>query len=270
MSEKFPVVSIIMGIYNCESTLEESIESILNQTYQNYELILCDDGSSDDTWQIASGYVKKNPEKIILIRNDRNMGLNYTLNRCLSIARGKFIARMDGDDKSFPTRLEKEVEFLENNKEYAIVGANMDVFDENGIWGKHKYKEFPTKYDFLKGNPFSHPVCMVRTEAYKNVGGYTENKKLLRVEDFHLWVKMYNHGYVGANLPEVLHYYRDDRNGYSKRKFKYRINEAYVMCVAVKKLKLPMYGYLCAIRPILVGMLPYRLYNLLHKFKWRK
>ena len=98
-------VSIIMGIYNCAETLPEAIESILNQTYLNWELIMCDDGSSDDTWKIAIRYAEKYPDKIKILKNESNKGLNYTLNRCLKKATGKYIARMDGDDISMPERL---------------------------------------------------------------------------------------------------------------------------------------------------------------------
>ena len=118
-----------MGMYNCEDTLTEAIDSILNQTFDDWELILCDDGSSDATLQVASLYSKKY-EKIKIYRNDRNMGLNYTLNKCLQYAQGLYIARMDSDDISLPDRFEKEVNFLDNNNEYAIVSTRMIYFDE--------------------------------------------------------------------------------------------------------------------------------------------
>ena len=108
-------VSIIMGIYNCASTLSEAIDSILMQTFKDWELIMCDDGSIDNTYQIAKRYQKHVGRKIVLLKNDQNMGLNYTLNRCLAVASGEYIARMDGDDISLPTRLEKEVEFLKED-----------------------------------------------------------------------------------------------------------------------------------------------------------
>ena len=88
-------ISVIMGIYNCASTLPEAIDSIIMQTYTDWELILCDDGSLDDTYAVAEEYRCKYPDKIILIKNDRNMGLNYTLNHCLQYVTGKYIARMD-------------------------------------------------------------------------------------------------------------------------------------------------------------------------------
>lgn len=259
-----------MGIYNCASTLPAAIDSILAQSFSDWELIMCDDGSSDDTYEIAQRYMQKHPDRIVVLKNEKNMGLNYTLNKCISVAKSPYIARMDGDDQSLPERFQEELRFLEENREIAIVGAAMDVFDEQGVWGKHVYKERPEKKDFLKGTPFGHPVSMVRAEAYRAVDGYTDHKRLQRVEDYHLWVKMYSKGYVGANLPQSLYLYRDDRNGYAKRKFRYRINEAYVKHLAIKMLHLPVYGYIHALRPILVGLLPYSLYNLLHKRKWRR
>lgn len=101
-------ISILMGTFNCADTLAEAIDSVLDQTFTDWELILCDDGSSDATFEVAQSYQHDHPEKIVLLQNETNMGLNYTLNRCLSKARGRFIARMDGDDVSCPTRLEQE------------------------------------------------------------------------------------------------------------------------------------------------------------------
>lgn len=105
----------------------------------------------------------------------------------------------------------------------------------------------------------------MKKEAYLTVGGYSEEKRLLRVEDYHLWIKMYKEGYKGKNIHMPLYQMRDDRNAYSRRKFRYRINESYVRILAVKELKLPVTGYIYAIKPILVGLLPPAIYNFLHK-----
>jgi glycosyltransferase EpsE len=106
---------------------------------------------------------------------------------------------------------------------------------------------------------------MVRREAYEAVGGYSVDKKLLRVEDYHLWIKMYAKGFKGYNIGKALYQMRDDRNAYSRRKFRYRLNEAYVRLLVVKELKLPFYGAIYALRPIIVGLLPKKLYDILHK-----
>lgn len=261
-------VSIIMGIYNCADTLKEAIDSIVQQTYHDWELIMCDDGSQDNTYKIAEKFLEKY-ENIIVFQNERNMGLNYTLNRCLEKANGKYIARMDGDDISLPTRLEKEVAFLDQHREYAIVSTNMIYFDENGEWGRSNMLEFPKKEDLVKATPFCHAPCMVRREAYEKVKGYSVNKKLLRMEDYHLWFKMYSAGYKGHNLQEALYKMRDDRNATQRRKFKYRINEAYVKRLIMKSFDLPIKNIVYVVRPIIVGVMPTFLYEYLHKKKMK-
>lgn len=257
-----------MGIYNCANTLEEAIESILKQTYQDWELIMCDDGSQDNTYEVATSFSKKY-ENIIVFQNERNRGLNYTLNRCLEKANGKYIARMDGDDISLLTRLEKEVAFLDQHREYAIVSTNMIYFDENGEWGRSNMLEFPQKEDLVKATPFCHAPCMVRREAYEKVKGYSVEKKLLRAEDYHLWFKMYLEGYRGYNLQEALYKMRDDRNATQRRKFKYRINEAYVKRLILKSFDLPIKNIVYVVRPIIVGVMPTFLYEYLHKKKMK-
>lgn len=258
-------ISVIMGIYNCEDTLSAAIESILNQTYSNWELIMCDDGSSDNTYMVAQDFKNKYPEKIILIQNEHNVGLNQTLNNCLKVATGDYIARMDGDDLCDPTRFEKELNFLLDHPEYAIVSTPMKYFDENGVFrigiggGEPDIKMIPL------GTPFCHAPCMVKKEAYDAVGGYSVDDKLLRVEDWHLWIKMYSKGYKGYTMNEPLYLMRDDQNAVSRRKFKFRLNEAYVGRLAVKMLDLPKYEYVFTLRPIIVGLLPKWIYEILHR-----
>ena len=265
MEKKNPLISVIMGIYNCEDTLAEAIECILNQTVSDWELILCDDGSTDGTYDVARRYRIQYPDRIRLLRNKKNRGLNYTLNRCLKVSRGKYIARMDGDDRCDFLRFEKELEVFEKEPEIDIVSSDMEFFDETGCWGSISHPEYPDKKDFVHGSPFCHAPCMVKREAYMEVGGYSEANWLLRVEDYHLWIKMYAAGFKGKNIPEALYQMRDDRNAYARRKFRYRINEALVKVYLVKALKLPVWKVVYAMRPILVGLMPLKLYDYLHK-----
>lgn len=258
-------ISVIMGIYNCAETLPDAINAILNQSITDWELILCDDGSGDETYTVARFYQHQWPEKIKLLKNETNLGLNATLNRCLQEAKGEYIARMDGDDLCSPERFAEELSCLEANPDIAIVSTDMEFFDETGTWGRISHPEFPQNKDFLAGSPFCHAPCMVRREAYEAVGGYSVDKKLLRVEDYHLWIKMYAKGYKGRNIGKPLYKMRDDRNAYSRRKFRYRLNEAYVRLLLVKELKLPFYCGFYAMRPIIVGLLPKKLYDILHK-----
>ena len=137
-----------MGIYNCASTLQEALDSLYSQTFQDFEIILCDDGSKDNTYEVALQN-KRQHENIILLRNEQNLGLNTTLNKCLNIAKSEYIARMDGDDISLPTRFEKQVRFLDEHPDFALVSCPMSLFDENGEWGKTRLKAYPSKKDVI-------------------------------------------------------------------------------------------------------------------------
>ncbi|MBQ5712142.1 MAG: glycosyltransferase [Oscillospiraceae bacterium] len=263
-----PKISILMGIYNCASTLPEAIDSVLAQTFPDWELILCDDGSSDDTYQVAQTYRTAHPDRIILIRNDRNRGLNYTLNHCLAHARGELIARMDGDDLSVPERLEKEYAALMADPSLSVVSCAMSYFDEHGEFTRaNTLPEYPEPRMLVHGTIHCHAPCLMRAEAIRGVGGYSVDEKLLRVEDWHLWLKIYAAGGRGRNLPEVLYKMRDDRDAAGRRKFKFRLNEAHVARLAVKTFSLPKWYYLYTLRPILVGLLPAPVYRMLHRKK---
>ena len=256
-----------MGIYNCEKYLAEAIECILNQTYKDWELIMCDDGSTDQTYIIAESYKNAYPEKMQLLKNPSNKGLNYTLNRCLKVAKGEYIARMDGDDLCSLDRLEKEAAILDSRKDISIVSTFLEYFDEGGVWGICKYKEYPQKKDFLRGSQFCHAASMVRKEAFDKVKGYTVDKRLLRVEDYHLWYKMYLKGYTGINISEPLYRMRDDRNASNRRKMKYRFNESYVKFLIWRDFNYSIKDFIFIFRPIIVGLLPNALYEKIHRKK---
>ena len=260
-----PKISVIMGIYNCQDTLEEAVGCIIGQSYSDWEIILCDDGSSDNTYSIAKEIASQYPSKIKLLQNEKNRGLNHTLNRCLKEANGTYIARMDADDRCHPERFATEIAVLDTEPQIAIVSTDMEFFDETGVWGRISHPEHPQNKDFLSGSPFCHAPCMVRREAFEAVNGYSESPYLLRVEDYHLWIKMYKAGFKGKNIPVPLYQMRDDRNAYRRRKFRYRINEAYVRLLLVRELKLPAIGAIYALRPILIGLLPSKVYDYLHK-----
>ena len=144
-------ISVLIGLYNCASTIQEALDSLYAQTYQDFKIILCDDGSKDDTLKIARENARTH-ENVFVINNGHNMGLNYTLNHCLEYADTEYVARMDGDDISIPTRFEKEIEFLDTHPEYAIVSTPMIYFDEQGDFRIGHSIETPQKKDFLYGN----------------------------------------------------------------------------------------------------------------------
>lgn len=258
-----------MGIYNCAATLQEALNTLYAQTYQDFKIILCDDGSVDDTLKIAEDNARLHPN-VIVIKNDRNRGLNYTLNHCLKYADTEYIARMDGDDLCNPTRFEKQVKFLDEHPEYAIVSSPMIYFDEDGIFHTGTAFGEPQKEDFVKGSPFCHAPCMVRKEAFDAVEGYSDFDLVHRVEDYHLWMKMYMKGYKGYNLSVPLYSMRDDRNAAARRNVKARRNEAYVKYQICKNFNLPFYKYIYCLRPLILAILPQWLYSFLHKTKNRR
>lgn len=264
-------VSIIMGIYNCADTLDEAIESILAQTYTNWQMIMCDDGSKDNTYDVAKKYVERDPDRFVLIKNETNQGLNITLNNCLEIADGDYIARMDGDDISLPTRFEKEVEFLNTHPEFAIVSTPMIMFDETGDWGRTSEPIVEPKIlDFVNNTPFHcHAPCMVRKEAYLDVKGYTVDPRLLRFEDCNLWYKMYAKGYRGYNLSEPLYKMRDDKNAVARRDAKTRFRGLYVLYTGYKMVGIPKKYYLFLVikffKYTIMSITPTFVYKYLHK-----
>ena len=264
------LISVIMGAYNSEKTIDEALNSLINQTYKNIEIIICDDGSSDKTYEKIIKYKEKYPNMFTVLRNSKNLGLNMTLNKCLKQARGEYVGRMDADDISLPNRFKKQIEFLKTNPEYSFVSSNMIYFDETGDWGVSSVKQKPTKKDFMYNTPFPHAPVLIKKKAFLEVNGYTVNKKLLRVEDYHLWVKLYSKNYKGYNIQEPLYKMRDDKAAYNRRTLRNRINGFYVRLYAIKKLKLPIYAYLFSIRPLVLIFLPRNIYNLLHKLKLRR
>ena len=265
-----PKVSILMGIYNCAPTLREAVDSILSQTFTDWELILCEDGSKDETYAIAQEYRRQYPDRIVLLRNEKNMGLNHTLNRCLQAASGEYCARMDGDDISLPDRFEKQVAFLDAHPAYAIVSTPMIFFDEQGEWGRNQMIERPQRDDFIHHSPVHcHAPCMIRREAYLAVGGYTEDLRMLRFEDVNLWYKLYAAGYRGYNLSEPLYMMRDGREAAGRRSLRSRLNGVYVTYVGFRLFRYPWYMYrfvvLDFIKHFIKGVMPEKLYLFFHK-----
>ena len=211
-------ISILMGIYNCESTLSEAIESILKQTYTNWELILCDDASTDETYAVAEQYASRYPEKIRLLRNKKHSFLAYSLNRCLEVASGEFVARMDGDDRSLPERFEKQVAFLRKHPEISIVGTAMRRFDDDGELGAViRSEEHPDRFTPHRGSVFLHATILGRKEVFDALGGYTVLPRTQRGQDLDLWFRFLDAGYRGANLQEVLYLVRENDQAIRRR-----------------------------------------------------
>lgn len=257
-------ISVLLGAFNCELTLGSSIETIAAQTYTNWELIICDDGSTDNTYKVAEKYSEQD-SRIILLRHETNCGLNKTLNDCLSVATGKYIARMDGDDVCHPERFEKQVSFLEQNPKYSIVSSRMYLFDEDGRWGETKQIESPSCRDIVEGSPICHAPVLMWKLCMDSVNGYSENIWTRRVEDVDLWIKLYAVGYRCFNLQEPLYGMRNDKNAFNRRKYRYRVNSTIVRLRGCRILHLKPRSYILSFRPMLIGLVPARIRRALRK-----
>ena len=264
MGNNSPKVSVLMGVYNCGCTVMDAIRSIQAQTYSNWELIMCDDGSTDDTLEVIEKEALLD-SRLVILKNYKNQGLNITLNKCLNMASGEYVARMDGDDLCRADRFEKQVSYLENHPEIHIVSSWMSLFDENGEWGIQKTPEYPTKEQVVTRTPIHHAPVMIRIECLREVKGYTEDIHKLRVEDVDLWIKLYTKGYRCYNIQVPLYAMRNDKNALNRRKFRYRINSTRTRLEGCKVMNLGMGCYIHSFRPIINGLIPARIRNRLKR-----
>lgn len=247
-------LTVIMGIYNCADTLPEALDSLIEQTYKDFCVVLCDDASTDSTFDVAKSYADRY-DNFILIRNEKNLKLAATLNHCLLYADSTYIARMDGDDISLSKRFEKQITFLDNHPEYALVSTPMIHFDEKGNWGIGRATEKPTRLDFRFSTPFAHAATMMRTRVIKEVGGYTDEHFTVRTEDYFLWYKIYKKGYKGYNLQEPLYKMRDDVKALNRRTMQNWYNESRIKFMVLTDLQIP-YAFFFATFPLIKSLIP--------------
>ena len=205
------MISIGIPFYNAEQYLEDSICSVLAQTYEHWELILVDDGSSDNSLFIANTYAEKD-SRIRVVSDGMNMKLPYRLNQLVEESTGEFIARMDADDIMHPKRLEEQLGFLETNKRYDLVSTGLVSIDNDNI--VKGYRRVESLYDDFSNietsYPIVHPTVMVRRSWFER-NKYSE--KYPRAEDFELWTRaISNSDFKMAVLPDLLLYYREEGN----------------------------------------------------------
>lgn len=265
-----PAVSIIMGAYNAAKTIGEAIDSILAQEFTNWEFVICDDASDDNTLQICQEYASNYPGRFQILSNEKNQKLPATLNRCLSVAKGTYIARMDADDRSAPNRLAKQIVKLEEKPDIALVGTAMRRFNEEGIGARVLPPAYPNRNTLRTATPFCHATIVARREVYDVIGGYNESPRTARAEDVDLWFNFYQRGFVGINLIEPLYFVREDAAAIRRRQPKVRWNSFRTTVIGYRKLDYPIY---CYIRPVLrlsKILVPYRAQHWYRRWQsWR-
>lgn len=228
-----PKISVVLPVYNGEKYLKESIDSILNQTFSDFEFIIVNDGSTDKTEEIIESY---NDGRIKYFKKE-NSGIVDSLNYGIEKSNTDLIVRMDADDISNPSRLQKLLNFMENNGEVDICGSWAEKINENGDqkgvlnYPPIKDKEI-RKYAYLH-NPFIHPSVIFRKKIFDDVGGY---KNFKHVEDYELWIRLLQKG-IGHNIPECLIKYRIHGNQITrKNNLKMKLTGIYIRFLALIKL----------------------------------
>lgn len=210
------MVSVVMAVKNGGELVKQSIESILAQTFTNFEFIVIDDGSDDDTFNIISSY--QDPRMRCFTQ--KNQGVAKTANRGLGLARGKYIARQDHDDFSLPERLAKQIQFLEANPSYGLVGTRAEIWSMDGPTGRyhdHPIESEVLKFELLFNNPFVHTSTMYRKELLAQVGVYDSNPKIVPLDDYEFISRVASISNV-ANLDQRLVIYRETADSLTRPK----------------------------------------------------
>lgn len=200
-------VTVLMSVYNGEKYLREAMNSVLNQTFMDFEFIIVNDASTDKTVQILKEYAKKD-KRIVLVHNDKNLGLTKSLNKGIKMAKGEYIARQDADDISVPERLRKEIEFLENHRNYAVVGTFVKILNEDSKIIRsldRPIEDIQIRESFRRDNCIAHGSVIIRKKCLQDVGSYDES--IARAQDYELWLRLAGK-YRLANIPEYLYMLR--------------------------------------------------------------
>lgn len=206
-TRQFSRVSVIMPVYNAQKYLKPAIESVLQQTFTEFELVIVDDGSVDNSWEIIRSYARKS-RRIVALQNTDNLKISKTLNRCLTAAQGEYVARMDADDIAAKERLAIQVAYMDAHPEVGISGGTMKLINDAGnIIGRRKYHldDRAIRRHIFRYSPFSHPVIIMRKSVLDECGYY--NPEYDFAEDYELYFRIGLKAKFG-NVHDVLLYYR--------------------------------------------------------------
>lgn len=257
-----------MGAYNCERTLRFAIESIIHQTYQNWEFIICDDGSKDSTWQIIQEYTKKDA-RIIGIQNSKNLGHPATLNECFKRSSGSYLARQDADDLSVPHRLERQLQYLEEHPEVDVLSTDAFLCDENWkIWGEKISRQNLKLSDWARGSQINHASVLIRRSIFEKVNGY--DSIAYRVEDYDLWLRMLAIQGKILTLPEKLYTIQWTQKDYIRKRRRDRLREVKYKIKGMLLNRMPFWSYVFVLKSFVLIMLPNFFIYKLHALKFKR
>jgi len=237
--ETSPKVSVLMPAHNTDKYIGEAIESILKQTFKDFELIIIDDGSTDQTWKIIQEYARKD-SRVIPLQNEKNLGISPTRNRLIALSKGKYIVWQDADDISMPYRIEHQYIFMEDHPDVGICGGYLQFFNEKGLTSVRKYApdDASLRKSIFRYSPVAQPSAIVRKSCFESLGSFSES--LAVAEDLACSFKIGTR-YKFANLEEILIKYREspmsatykhlaaiERNTLMLRRH-YALNPSYIM-----------------------------------------
>lgn len=261
------MISVIIGVYNEEERVARAIESVLFGTYTDIEIVVVDDGSTDKTPQVLDRIAAMDT-RVKVITLEKNGGLAHALNVALEAASGEYIARMDADDYSYPTRLDEQLKYLLANPELDFCGTAARLVDGAVAWGIRQYPAEITAHTLYSYNPFIHPSMFFKRSVLNAVGGYRDEDDTWRCEDYDLYFRLYGAGFFGGNMQEILLDYFEPKDSAARHTAKSRKNEYLVRKRGAKLLHAGIRGRLLAYKPLIYRFIPKRLYNSLHNSKF--
>jgi glycosyltransferase involved in cell wall biosynthesis len=251
---KQPQISVLMSVYNGLPYLNEAVDSILSQTFTDFEFIIIDDCSSDGSREILEKYAE-NDQRIKLIKNENRLGLGANLKNGVQLAQGKWIARMDADDISIPIRLSKQIEYVTNHPEIDILGSYaMDIDASGKELGLRRCPQNHAEIiKYIWTCPIIHPTAFIKKESLLRAGSYGDEK---RRQDYALWFRCAASGLQFANLPEPLLKYRFTGDYFAKNNLRALLTQVKIGWRGCRQVKAKPIAYIGVAIPLIKGMLP--------------
>lgn len=257
MKDNKDLVSVIIACHNGVPFIDYCLCSIVNQSFSNLEIIICDDSSNDGSLEKLREWEKKDC-RIKVIANSEVLYAAASRNKCFEKAKGSYYMIQDIDDYSEPNRVECLLDAItKENIDFVSSPVSTFVDDINKTTGVIRYKEYPTKYDFLWRISFNHPATMFSANCIKAVGGYRVSPETRRGQDFDLFMRLYANGFKGKNIQKVLYRYRVDADNYKRRSFAGRLSEIKIRKKGYKALGIYYIGWFFAYKPLLAFLIQF-------------
>ena len=258
-----------MGTFNPKLNLIDAVNSILKQSHSNFEFIIYNDGSTNPESLALLSDISAYDDRIKIIHSNQNNGLGFALNKCIEESSSDFLIRMDDDDTCDVNRVKVLLAVAKKKPDLAVIGSNAKLVANGKEWGFIKVKSAPTIMDAFNSNAFVHAATLLRKSHLKKVGYYTVSRNTLRLEDYDLWMKLFNAGFSGLNVDDYLYNITDDLEAYKRRKFSFRIREFKLRYYYYKLNDFPVRYLSYVFKPLILSLMPLRLYKIIRVKKFK-